>query len=127
MTLQEFKSWFEGFTENMQGPPNTEQWKRVQERVKQIDGTAVTERIFIDRYWNHWHWHSPSYYGPVYSPAPVYTPTVTCSSLGDMTGTTSFNSTSAMHALGQQEMTAFNSIAALGQQEMTAVGLNLNA
>jgi len=30
MTLQEFKSWFEGFTECMNGQPSAKQWKRVQ-------------------------------------------------------------------------------------------------
>ncbi len=51
MDVCEFKAWFEGFTEDMSGQPNTKQWKRIKARVKQIDGTATTERVFIDRYW----------------------------------------------------------------------------
>lgn len=41
MTLAEFKAWFEGFTEDMDGAPNTKQWKRIKDRVKQIDGVAL--------------------------------------------------------------------------------------
>ena len=51
MTLAEFKAWFEGFTESMSKAPNEAQWKRIKARVKEIDGTATTERIFVDRYW----------------------------------------------------------------------------
>lgn len=52
MTLAEFKAWFEGFTEDMEGAPTAKQWKRIKDRVKQIDGTAITkEVIYRDRYW----------------------------------------------------------------------------
>lgn len=51
MTLSEFKAWFEGFTEDMDGPPNERQWKRVKERVKEITGVALTERVFVDKFW----------------------------------------------------------------------------
>lgn len=61
MTLQEFKAWFEGFTEDMDGRPTEKQWKRIQKRIKEIDGTVTTERVFIDRwirpyapYWQQW-------------------------------------------------------------------------
>lgn len=50
MTLSEFKSWFEGFTENLVGPPDAKQWKRIQARVKEISGYPITERVFVDRY-----------------------------------------------------------------------------
>ena len=52
MTLAEFKAWFEGFTESMEGQPTAKQWKRIKERVAQINGVAVTrEVIYRDRYW----------------------------------------------------------------------------
>lgn len=51
MTLSEFKAWFEGFTESMDGPPSLKQWERIQARVKEISGAPVTERHYIDRYW----------------------------------------------------------------------------
>ncbi|PDT47317.1 hypothetical protein CO661_14135 [Sinorhizobium fredii] len=50
MTLAEFKAWFEGFTEDMDGAPNEKQWKRIKARVKDIDGVAITKTVFIDRY-----------------------------------------------------------------------------
>lgn len=54
MNLSEFKAWFEGFTEDMDGPPNAKQWKRIKARVKEIDGTAITYPVFIDRWRPYW-------------------------------------------------------------------------
>jgi hypothetical protein len=53
MTLQEFKAWFEGFTEDMSAAPSKKQWERIKKRVKEIDGSAVTYPVFVDRYWPH--------------------------------------------------------------------------
>lgn len=50
MTLSEFKAWFEGFTECMDGAPDKDQWKRIKARVKEIDGTPITKTVFVDRY-----------------------------------------------------------------------------
>lgn len=50
MMLSEFKAWFEGFTENMDGPPSADQWKRIKKRVKEIDGEWTPRHVFIDRY-----------------------------------------------------------------------------
>jgi len=50
MTLQEFKAWFEGFTEDMDGEPNAKQWKRIKAKIKDINGTAVSYPVYIDRY-----------------------------------------------------------------------------
>lgn len=36
MTPQEFKAWFEGFTEAMEGPPTAAQWDRIQQKVKSL-------------------------------------------------------------------------------------------
>ena len=64
MTLAEFKAWFEGFTESMEGQPTAKQWKRIKERVAQIDGVAVTrEVIYRDRYWPNIINTSPVWYG----------------------------------------------------------------
>lgn len=51
MTPQEFKAWFDGFTEALTGCPNKAQWTRIKERVAEIDGRPVTERVYVDRYW----------------------------------------------------------------------------
>ena len=58
MTLAEFKAWFQGFTENMDGDrPTAKQWKRIKARVKDIDGTPITPVIFeryVRRYEPYW-------------------------------------------------------------------------
>lgn len=65
MNLQEFKAWFEGFTEDMTGPPSKKQWERIKARVKEIDGVAVTHH-----HWNGYYW---PYVRPYYPPSsPVY-------------------------------------------------------
>lgn len=51
MTPKEFKAWFEGFTEAMEGRPTEDQWKKIKARVAQIDGTPTSYPVFVDRYW----------------------------------------------------------------------------
>lgn len=36
MTVSEFKAWFSGYAENIEGVPSLEQWKRVVERVAEV-------------------------------------------------------------------------------------------
>ena len=73
MTPQEFKAWFDGFTEAFDKVPTKAQWARIQARVAEIDGRAVTERVYVDRYWpsvpyNHPWWHyQPSWVVPMTS------------------------------------------------------------
>lgn len=50
MTPNEFKAWFDGFTEAFTGCPTKIQWTRIKARVAEIDGKPVTERIYVDRY-----------------------------------------------------------------------------
>ena len=49
MTPLEFKAWFDGFTENLKGPPNAKQWKRICKRVKEIDSTSIFP-LFVERW-----------------------------------------------------------------------------
>lgn len=92
MTPQEFKAWFDGFTEAFTGLPNKTQWARIRARVAEIDGAPITERVYIDRYW-------PNYVStPVFSVPTVWTSDVT--STASMAG---FNSVSAMNDLGRVE------------------------
>lgn len=51
MTPQEFKAWFDGFTEAFTTCPTKAQWTRIKARVAEIDGKPVTERVYVDRYW----------------------------------------------------------------------------
>lgn len=67
MTPKEFKAWFDGFTEALEGTPNVHQWARIKERVAEIDGREVTREIYRDRYWPSW---PRPYYGR--SPYEIY-------------------------------------------------------
>jgi hypothetical protein len=37
MKLSEFKAWFSGYTESMEGTPSKKQWERIKEQVEAID------------------------------------------------------------------------------------------
>ena len=63
MNLSQFQSWFEGFTENMSGPPNNKQWARIQERVAEITPEPMPAPVFIDRYIRPY----PRYWGPTWT------------------------------------------------------------
>lgn len=58
MTLSEFKAWFEGFTENIDGRPSEKQWARICKRMKDIDGSPTPYPVYIERYvepyWRRW-------------------------------------------------------------------------
>ena len=51
MTPQEFKAWFDGFSEGITGTPTDKQWERIKARVAEIDNVAITYPVFVDRYW----------------------------------------------------------------------------
>jgi hypothetical protein len=107
MTLQEFKAWFEGFTENMgEAPPTKLQWARIQARVKEIDGAVTTYPVFVDRYWPH---HPPSYpWVWTCGNTAGAVQTVTAPPAVSVFNTTDigFNSTQAMTSLGQADYAA---------------------
>jgi hypothetical protein len=132
MTPNEFKAWFDGFTEAFDRVPTKAQWARVKERVAEIDGKAVTERVYLDRYW-------PTYvprYGNAYWPAgmgigqatgckprrsragddfhantsgAVGVNSLNANSHFDMPQVASFNSTDAMYALGKADAGSLDS------------------
>ena len=57
MTLSEFKAWFEGFTESMDGPPNAAQWERIQSKIATIDDKPIpvtVYREYVDRFRPYW-------------------------------------------------------------------------
>lgn len=119
MTPNEFKAWFDGFTEAFAGCPTKAQWTRIKARVSEIDGKPVTERVYLDRY-------LPSY--PVYPSYPYwryaangigvcqtsnvssslatqYQQAAQCNNISDQIGSggLSFNSLQAMTDLGRAE------------------------
>ena len=67
MNLSEFKAWFEGYTEAMEGRPTEKQWKRIQARVKEIKDAPTTYREFVVTYYPHYIPSYPSHYPIWYS------------------------------------------------------------
>ncbi len=55
MTVNEFKAWFSGYTENVPKQPTQKQWKRICEVVNDIDHLPTSYPAFINRYWNNYY------------------------------------------------------------------------
>ena len=64
MHVSEFKAWFDGFTEEMEGVPTPKQWKKIKERVKEITADYTPPTIFVDRYYYPWrrYWDCQPYW-----------------------------------------------------------------
>lgn len=106
MTPQEFKAWFDGFTEAFTGIPTKAQWARIKERVGEIDGRPVTERVYVDRWWP-----TVQPYWSRQTALPNYIPNWGVSTCGAAVSQAQsqgekFNSISAMSALGRAEAKA---------------------
>lgn len=120
MTPQEFKAWFEGFTEAFDRLPTKAQWARVKERVAEIDGKPVTERVFVDRFWpRYYHEYRPYWaYSSAGSVGGSLTNSVNTlatqrsnlsayqSAVGKSGSNASFDSGTAMLALGRADAKA---------------------
>lgn len=113
MTLSEFKAWFEGYTEGLEGAPTAAQFARIKEKVAQISGVAVTERIYVDKYMSPWRpywdrfWWSSSSNGDFAAPNDITLTYASNSSLADKGSavTAPFDSIRAMYELGKMEAT----------------------
>lgn len=119
MKLDEFKAWFEGFTEGTDGAPTAKQWKRIKERVAEIDGVAISYPVYVERYVRPWY---PSYWNHITTGAlgvgTVYSANMATASAGELGantvtlslndghGGTAFDATSAMYAAGKAEAMA---------------------
>lgn len=108
MTPSEFKSWFQGYTEAHDGLPSEAQWARIKARVAEIDGRAITEHVWVNRYVPHYY---PNYLG---------TPYILCGSGGPIgvatgsTGTANLNlTTNSLNAVGRTSMGYFDSHAVM--------------
>lgn len=110
MTPAEFKAWFDGFTEGMDGPPSIKQWEKITAKVKQIDGTSVLTPIYVDRWW-------PTVLprldtsGAPYRPYPVWCGTTAgAATVGDntarMTAASQVNPTALLMAEGRADALA---------------------
>lgn len=66
MTPAEFKAWFEGFVEGIEGVPTLKQWERVKERAASITQTLTPYPVYVERYWPTWP------HARYYEPRPYY-------------------------------------------------------
>lgn len=101
MQLSEFKAWFDGYTEAMTGTPTKAQWARIKERIAEIDGRPITERVFVDRYWPSY----PVYTTPIYSPPNRFYADNSSLGVGTSSAPSVFTSSTAMYCLGKAEAT----------------------
>jgi len=114
MTPQEFKAWFDGFTEALDGTPNKAQWTRIKARVAEIDGKPVTERVYVDRYW-------PTYISPQVVPYPPYRPwygTTNAVGLGAIQGAMPMSAGSLHNSgagIGECRNSQFDSLSAMNE------------
>lgn len=116
MTPNEFKAWFDGFTEAFEGRiPTKSQWERIKDRVAEIDGKSVTHTVYMDRY-------LPSYpYQPWYH---RYSGGVCTTNTLGLSGAGSYSQALSANAAAQNMGGAFNSIQAmsdLGRAEAKAL------
>jgi hypothetical protein len=112
MTLSEFKAWFEGYTEGLDGAPTEKQFKRIKAKVAEITGTPISQTVFIDRYRDYHHyWQHPVWGGAVgigYSAGSI-SGNVGNAVLVNATGARPpepFDSISAMYAVGKADALA---------------------
>lgn len=102
MTLSEFKAWFEGFTEAIDGQPNKKQWKRICERVAQIDGEVTTYPVYVDRYWPR-PWHGPYWTSQVFCGSAAKVDGINVTDTVLMNNTGEFEPHAAMFTLGKAD------------------------
>lgn len=117
MTPNEFKAWFDGFTEAFTGCPTKAQWTRIRARVAEIDGKPVTQTVYLDRYVNPYVyprvWGGIVGNGMTIMPCSTSTATGTSNAMGPTvsnnmigSGGPAFNSLQAMTDLGRADANA---------------------
>jgi hypothetical protein len=108
MTPSEFKAWFDGFTEAFNGCPTKAQWSRIKERVAEINGKPITERVYVDRYWPPYYQKYP-YWGVGHAICGTVAQNISNNMAGisqSAVGVASFDSHSAMVDLGRADAKA---------------------
>jgi hypothetical protein len=114
MTPNEFKAWFDGFTEAFTGCPTKAQWTRIKARVAEIDGKPVTHTVYLDRYLPsvpaHPYWRYLTTGGVGVSTCTAnlnasqqYSAANSLSNVGISQNALTFNSSLAMTDLGREE------------------------
>ena len=104
MNLQEFKAWFEGFSENMTDTPTKVQWDKIKAKIATIeDKPPMSYPVFVDRYR---HWYESWPYRPMYATAGNITTSL--NAVGNTSGKIelekiNFNSFDAFKEMGKAE------------------------
>jgi hypothetical protein len=73
MTPVEFKAWFDGFTEAMNGVPTKAQWERIKTRVAEVDGRPVVHHVHQT-----WPMYQPGIRSPLFGQAQAIGQTANC-------------------------------------------------
>lgn len=94
MTNNEFKAWFEGFCESIDGRPTVKQFDKIKAKISEIDGNPV------------YHWHPPIWYADQTPALALYTTSNYATTVSALMDHISENSASAYEA-GKMD---FNSI-----------------
>lgn len=117
MTPQEFKAWFDGFTEAIDKAPTQKQWDKIKERVSEIDGRQTSYPIYVDRYvrpaYPHWYPYGISPMCNISGLGVVTTNSTQFASGSPARGVqpsanNSFDSLTAMNALGKADAQLLN-------------------
>ena len=124
MTPTEFKAWFDGFTENCDGPPNEKQWDRIKARVAEINGVSITYPVFVERYrdWPRYYYNgfypnstSPAYCGGAQWLSNTFGTQLAATQTAGVQGSfnqeafsNNFDSTAAMYAAGRADADQIN-------------------
>lgn len=111
MTNNEFKAWFEGFSEGIDKAPTIKQWAKIKEKVKTINDIPVYHQYitrYVDRYVN---------------PIPYNGwPTVTCQNGIYATATGMLQAAEAANKLGASAMpSAADLIRDIGRKDAAEV------
>ena len=108
MTLNEFKAWFEGFSEGINKVPSEKQFAKIKSKISEINDTPISYPIFVDRYVRPYrNWFET--YGPAWASTGDPLQNVGVAHIVDENSLVKFDSRSAMYAAGRAE---FQSLAA---------------
>lgn len=110
MTLSEFKAWFEGYTDAIEGAPTKAQFDKIKVKVAAIDGSVTTYPIYVDRYRGVFKWPNWPYPYATYSENVAGASLLHIAAAGELdryqaavNQTVEFDPHAAMYALGKAD------------------------
>lgn len=109
MTLNEFKAWFEGFSEGIETVPTVKQFAKIKAKVAEINEMPVTRQYFLHNYPTWPHQNAPWWQNPVVSYSAGAAPMdhgVGRAVLAAPNGGDSFDAQAAMYAAGALDAVA---------------------